>query len=791
MNNSYINNQPFFHNQEQKKSNTKIIIGVILTVIILAIVSFFLFFNNKKESNDIKLNTSRLYMKTGNEFILVGSYINDEGFSSLLIYESEDPTIATVEKRTGVITALKEGKTRIKVYVETSPDKYSYCEIIIRDKSNIDKFGNIVEESNEQLNDNDTPNDIVNNNEQNSENNNKESTKPANYTENDINNMSDYNQIIAVSVGEKITNKIEKSNEVVSWDVSDSSVATVDTNGEIVGKKAGTVTVVGKDKNGSETVKVSINVRKDKSIQDVDFLKTEGTKFVKVGSGNTVLLRGFNLGEWLSRAISLSPVTNVSKIGTAEKPFNREYADNNAQINYVIKKRFPNRYNELNDAYYDNFITSFDISKLSEMGINVVRIPVEWSYFVSFTFFPEQERYTYQMLTGQDLESRLKRLDWIVSECRKYGIYVIFDLHVVDGGQNNGGIRNDKGGYTFFKRESKVARDNAIEIWRIIASRFKDNPGVAGYELLNEPGPSIGTDEVTVYEEFIKEAYNTIRNVENGCKNKHIIFIEAPMESATVHSLSRLKKPSAYGFTNVAYSVHDYFTNNNSILPGNGTTNDLKNAIKTKVDKDVKEMKEYGVPLYVGETCFLWKDVEEVWSYAMSLYDFNFISYSFWAYKVTDYKSFGLIYYSYEKDNPSIFARLWDDSFNDIKNKFSLNTTTANYTFNEANYYGVIKNHIVSNDSISKISSVEYTCSVGEKIISTIKTYSMDGEAKLSKIAVGNSKIATVTKISPTGPICTGTACQTIEINCLKKGETSFSATSNFGKTTTARIIVK
>ncbi len=149
MNNSYINNQPFFYNQEQKKSNTKIIIGVILTVIILAIVSFFLFFNNKKESNDIKLNTSRLYMKTGNEFILVGSYINDVGFSSLLIYESEDPTIATVEKRTGVITALKEGKTRIKVYVETSPDKYSYCEIIIGDKSNIDEFGNIVEESNE------------------------------------------------------------------------------------------------------------------------------------------------------------------------------------------------------------------------------------------------------------------------------------------------------------------------------------------------------------------------------------------------------------------------------------------------------------------------------------------------------------------------------------------------------------------------------------------------------------------------------------------------------------------
>ena len=34
---------------------------------------------------------------------------------------------------------------------------------------------------------------------------------------------------------------------------------------------------------------------------------------------------------------------------------------------------------------------SFDINKLAEMGVNVVRVPVEWSYFVSFTFYEESD----------------------------------------------------------------------------------------------------------------------------------------------------------------------------------------------------------------------------------------------------------------------------------------------------------------------------------------------------------------------------------------------------------------
>ena len=47
------------------------------------------------------------------------------------------------------------------------------------------------------------------------------------------------------------------------------------------------------------------------AITSDDFLKTSGIRFVKVGNGEAVLLRGFNLGEWLSRALSLMPISKV------------------------------------------------------------------------------------------------------------------------------------------------------------------------------------------------------------------------------------------------------------------------------------------------------------------------------------------------------------------------------------------------------------------------------------------------------------------------------------------------
>ena len=550
----------------------------------------------------------------------------------------------------------------------------------------------------------------------------------------------------------------------------------------VTGRSYGTTTITAK--MGKKETSTTITVKNNPITTD-DFLKVEGTKFVKVSNGNTVLLRGFNLGEWLSRAISLSPISKASSYTDA---YEREYADNNVQINYILTKRFGEAKTfDLNESYYSNYITASDLDVIASTGANVVRVPVEWSYFVDLKFDNSKRdennnyKYTYTMLSGDKLEQRLKHLDWIVDECGKRGIYVIFDLHVVDGGQNNGGIRSRRGGYTFFDNDN--SKKNAIEIWKIIANRFNNNPTVAAYDLLNEPA---GNEEKLM--SFYKDAYNAIRSIESSSRYNHIIILETPMKGATGHSIKGLKKPGEYGLSNVAYSIHDYFTSNNSILPNNtvegeGTADDVKNAIKEKVDQDVLELKQYKIPIFIGETNFLWKDVDDVWKYAMSYYDSNLISYTFWNYKTAKSTSYGLVY-NLDKNSNNL-ADLVNDSYNTINNKFKMNTNNGNYTLNK--YYSVIRNNFAGNNEKSKLATANYNCKVGGKLITTIKSYSNDGETILGNVNVNND-ILFINKISPTGVICDGSACQTIEIICDRKGKATISVTSSNNRVTTSTI---
>jgi aryl-phospho-beta-D-glucosidase BglC (GH1 family) len=591
------------------------------------------------------------------------------------------------------------------------------------------------------------------------------------------------NKDATVYVSNNVTLELNGINGNITCDSSDKIVAEVIKSNNsciVTGHSYGNVTIKAKDNKNETSIKVSVI---NKKITSNDFLKVKGTKFVKVSNNDTVLLRGFNLGEFFSRAISLTP---IKKASSNESAWDREYPDNNLQINYILDKRFGSeKAFTLNESYYSNFINEKDLDMIASSGANVVRLPIEWSYFVNLKFDDTSRdknnnyKYSYTMLTGDKLESRFKHIDKIIDECGKRGIYVIIDLHVVDGGQNNGGIRSKRGGYSFF--DNKDSLNNALAIWKLIAKRYKNNPIVAAYELLNEPG---APENKLI--SFYKDAYNTIRNEEKDAKYKHIIIMESTMSGATNHSIKSLKKPSEYGFSNVAYSVHDYFTSNNSVLPGNGSKEDVKKAIKAKVEQDVKEMKEYKIPLFIGETNFLWKDVDDVWKYAMSYYDSNLISYTFWTYKAAGSTSYGLVY-NLDKNNSNKFADLLNDSYDTINKKFKMTTINGGYTLNK--YYKVIRNNFAGNNGKSIMASSSYNCKVGEKIITSIKSFSSNGHTKLDKIDLSNNNV-TINKISPTGVICDGTSCQTIEIICNKKGNTTLTITSNDQRITKSMINV-
>ena len=65
-------------------------------------------------------------------------------------------------------------------------------------------------------------------------------------------------------------------------------------------------------------------------------------------------------------------------------------------------------------------------------------------------------------------------------------MYLILDLHAAPGGQ---GYNADISDYDDSKPslwESKENRDKTVAFWKKIAERYKDEPWIGGYDLINE-----------------------------------------------------------------------------------------------------------------------------------------------------------------------------------------------------------------------------------------------------------------------------------------------------------------
>ncbi|MFX6174752.1 cellulase family glycosylhydrolase, partial [Acinetobacter baumannii] len=85
----------------------------------------------------------------------------------------------------------------------------------------------------------------------------------------------------------------------------------------------------------------------------------------------------------------------------------------------------------------------------------------------------------------------------------------MLDLHAVPGWQNPGWHCDNPYGVSLFWRET-FYQDQVIALWRFLADRYKDEPAIAGYDLLNEPyAPS---NEVVV--SFFERLIPAIREVD-------------------------------------------------------------------------------------------------------------------------------------------------------------------------------------------------------------------------------------------------------------------------------------
>ncbi|SDS04671.1 cellulase family glycosylhydrolase [Opitutus sp. GAS368] len=345
---------------------------------------------------------------------------------------------------------------------------------------------------------------------------------------------------------------------------------------------------------------------------------------------------------------------------------------------YTVRMTLLDRFGEkeadrLIGVFQETWIRQADIDNIRTMGMNVVRIPLNW-----LDFMRED---------GSWKPDPWMRLDRVVELCRQRGIYVILDLHAVPGGASpwaSSGREGDDGtGQNcngFWSGPEDQGR--LIRLWEKIAAHYRSSPAIAGYDLINEPlvhfdeTPRPGqkySDAALQKAGLFDRVYRAVRAADPD----HVILIAAytvapPDNTAyigTPSGFTGITPPSFHGWTNVVYETHHYDMSN-------ARSHEAQHNLVVNALKDIAHFqKEWNVPIYAGEySLYGFYDVWAEWMTGLNALD---VSWTNWAYKVrggADEPGGGN--WGFYNNNQNAVPDINQDSADTIAAKWSRFTTT-------------------------------------------------------------------------------------------------------------------
>lgn len=145
-----------------------------------------------------------------------------------------------------------------------------------------------------------------------------------------------------------------------------------------------------------------------------------------------------------------------------------------------------------------------------------------------------------------ELNLAMDRLDLLLAEAARLKMRVMVNLYYPPGGFN---ARVGAGAHRIFT--DAWAQQTIIDVWDIIAARYKDNDTIWAFQLVNEPAFFTATPGLKSWNELAQTLAENIRRVDS----KHYIVVNPPFGDAA--KIKKLKLVT--GVSKIIYGVNMYY----------------------------------------------------------------------------------------------------------------------------------------------------------------------------------------------------------------------------------------
>jgi endoglucanase len=290
------------------------------------------------------------------------------------------------------------------------------------------------------------------------------------------------------------------------------------------------------------------------------WLRVAGPRIV-TESGQPVLLRGVGVGGWLNMENFITGYASTESLQRAA----------------LWRALGDEAYAAFFRQFTDSFFADADAAYLASLGVNCVRVPVNYRLLID-------DRQPHAVR-----DSGLARLGRVVGTCAAHGLYTILDLHALPGGQN-AHWHSDNPVHRAAFWDYRLFQDQVVELWQAIARYFAGQPAVAGYNPVNEPADP-GGERIGPFYQRLSEA---IRQEDP----RHILFLDGNTYGTDFSAFSGVPP-------NTVFAAHDY------ALPGIAADGTYPGRTRgTWFDRDVVEqtflrrtefMRQTGSPVWIGE----------------------------------------------------------------------------------------------------------------------------------------------------------------------------------------------